>query len=87
MKEFKGCFFNSLTTVFILDTMFVFVLVLRIQIATQESAGEAPAPTALYKLLPNKNNLCAGCGAQTLSGRLKGEENSGEARGGICPHG
>lgn len=53
--------------------MFVFVvLILRIQIATQESAGEDPAPTAHYKLLPNKNNLCAGCRAQTLSGRLKG---------------
>ena len=38
-----------------------------------------PAPTALYKLLPNKNNLCEGRRAQTLNGRLKGEENSGEA--------
>lgn len=62
-------------------------VVLAIQLATQESGGEVPAPTAHYKLLPNKNNLCAGRRAQTLSGKLKGEENSGEAEGGICPHG
>lgn len=50
------------STVFIFIIVFIFVvLVLSIQIATQESAGEAPAPTALCKLLPNKNNLCAGC--------------------------
>lgn len=63
------------------------VLALHIQLATQESGGEVPAPTAHYKLLPNKNNLCAGQRAQTLSGKPKGEENSGEAEGGICPHG
>lgn len=47
----------------------------------------APAPTAHYRLLPNENNLCAGRGAQTVSRKLKGEENSGEAEGGICPPG
>ena len=63
------------------------VLALHIQLATQESKEEVPAPTAHYKLLPNKNNLCAGQRAQTLMGKLKGEENSGAAEGGICTHG
>ncbi len=63
------------------------VSALHVQLATQESGGEVPAPTPHYKLPPNKNNLCAGQRAQTLSRKLKGEENSGEAEGGICPHG
>lgn len=54
-----------------LQLFFVVVLVWHDQLATQESAGGVPAPTH-YKLLPNKNNLCAGHRSQTLSGRLRG---------------
>lgn len=52
------------------------ILALHIQLATQESGGEVPTPTPHFKLLPNKNNLCAGWGAQTLlnwRGRRTGE--------------